>query len=224
MKNFSKVLWGLVLVSIGVIIGLKALNIIEINIFFKGWWTLFIIVPCFISLFDSRESKVGNFIGIVIGVALLLATRNIIRFDLLAKLIVPFILIVVGLSIMFNEVIKRKVTEKVNKTNPNENSIIATFSEQKVNFDNQEFEKTDIEAIFGGASIDLRKANLKDETAIKAVAIFGGVDILLPQDVNVKVKSVPIFGGVSNKISNNNDNKKTVYIEATAVFGGVTIK
>ena len=37
----------------GVIFGLNALEITDINIFFDGWWTLFIIVPCFIGLFKD---------------------------------------------------------------------------------------------------------------------------------------------------------------------------
>lgn len=65
MKNFSKVLWGVFFVIIGIIIGVNALGIADINIFFKGWWTLFIIIPCLIGLFDSNmEGKTGNLIRI----------------------------------------------------------------------------------------------------------------------------------------------------------------
>ena len=48
MNNYSNVLWGFVLIIIGIVFGLNALDITDINIFFDGWWTLFIIVPCFI--------------------------------------------------------------------------------------------------------------------------------------------------------------------------------
>lgn len=63
MGNFSKMLWGIVLIALGIVIGLNALNITAINIFFRGWWTLFIIIPCLIGLFDSKsEGKTGNII------------------------------------------------------------------------------------------------------------------------------------------------------------------
>lgn len=63
MKNFSKMLWGIVLIVIGIAIALNALNIANINFFFKGWWTLFIIIPCLIGLFDREtEGKTGNLI------------------------------------------------------------------------------------------------------------------------------------------------------------------
>ena len=52
MKNK---IWGLILIAIGLVFGLNALEITNIDIFFDGWWTLFIIVPCFIGLITERE-------------------------------------------------------------------------------------------------------------------------------------------------------------------------
>ena len=48
MKKFGNILWGVVLIIVGVIFGLNAVGLTDINIFFHGWWTLFIIVPSFI--------------------------------------------------------------------------------------------------------------------------------------------------------------------------------
>lgn len=223
MKQISKVLWGLLFILVGVIWALNAFEITHINLFFDGWWTLFIIVPCFIGLFDS-EGKTGNFIGLVIGVALLCSAQGLISFDLIAKLIVPLVFIMIGLSFLFNEWFKGEITKKVKKGNEKGlSSIVATFSDQKV-VKEEEFEGADLEAIFGAVTLDLRKATLKDETVIQASSIFGGIEVLLPDDVKVEVKSTSIFGGVSNKYIKSKDNKKIVYLEAFCLFGGVDIK
>ena len=74
MKKFGNLLWGLVFIIIGIIWGINSLGIASINIFFTGWWTLFIIIPCFIGLFRERE-KMGNLIGLLIGIVLLLCSR-----------------------------------------------------------------------------------------------------------------------------------------------------
>ena len=71
MKKISNLLWGLIFILVGVVFGLNALGISDINIFFNGWWTLFIIVPCFIGLFND-DDKSGNLIGLIIGICLLL--------------------------------------------------------------------------------------------------------------------------------------------------------
>ena len=55
MRTFKNILWGLVLIVLGILLGGKALGLWNINVFFKGWWTLFIIVPSFIGLFDEDD-------------------------------------------------------------------------------------------------------------------------------------------------------------------------
>ena len=80
-------------------------------------------------------------------------------------------------------------------------------------------------AVFGGVKCDLRKAKIKEDVVINASAIFGGITILVPEDMQVKISSTPIFGGVSDERKNKNDNSKVIiYINATSMFGGVEIK
>lgn len=225
MKNVSKILWGVFFIILGIVIGLKSLNILDINIFFRGWWTLFIIIPCFINLFNEREGKLGNLIGLIIGVSLLLSAQNIFEFRIIAKLIVPFIFVMIGLSFLLNNTIKGKISEKVAEGKKNGlESIVATFAEQKIDKTDESFKGANLDAVFGGIKLDLRDANLEEETVIEASAIFGGIEIIVPKGVNVKVKSTPIFGGVDNHISNKKEEKKTIYIEAFCLFGGLEIK
>ena len=221
----NKRLWGIILIVFGLILGLNALHITNINIFFDGWWTLFIIVPSFIDLLSDKENKTSNIIGLCIGIALLLSAQNIINFELILKLFIPFILISIGISFLFGDNLKKQVKDKFNNINKNElESIVAIFSEQKINKDNENFNNCSLDAIFGGIRLDLRNAYLGKETVVKASSIFGDIDILLPSDVNVVIKSIPIFGSVSNKLKSNKDNKKTIYIEAFCLFGGIDIK
>ena len=91
-------------------------GITNINIFFDGWWTLFIIIPSFIGLFKDNE-KTGNVIALLIGIALLLACQDILDFDLIWKLAFPTILVAVGLSIIFKDVLGGKVSNEIKKLN-----------------------------------------------------------------------------------------------------------
>ena len=120
MKNFGNVLWGIVLIVIGLIVGGNALGIINVNVFFDGWWTLFIIVPCFIGLFKERE-KTGNIIGLLIGIVLLLCCQNVLSFDIIWKLGLPLILIIIGISFIFKDTFNSKVNEKTEKLNDSKN-------------------------------------------------------------------------------------------------------
>ena len=55
MKSFKGALLGVILVGIGIILCLNEFGLTDIDIFFKGWWTLFIIVPSLISIFSDKE-------------------------------------------------------------------------------------------------------------------------------------------------------------------------
>ena len=228
MKNLGNILWGIVLIVIGLIIGGNALGITNINIFFEGWWTLFIIIPCFIGLFKERE-KTGNVIGLLIGIALLLSCQNILEFDIIWKLAFPVILIIIGFSFIFKDAFDQKVSEEIKKLNGKknkDNEYTATFSGQDVNFNNEKFNGANLTAVFGGVKCDLRSAIIEEDVLINACSIFGGVDILVPDNVKVKIKSSSIFGGVDEKKKNKIDNNEahTIYINATCIFGGAEIK
>lgn len=227
MKKVSDIMWGLILIIIGVILGGNALDIFNINLFFDGWWTLFIIVPTFIGLVTERD-KTGNIIGLIIGLLLLLSCRGLFDFKLIWKLIFPLIFVIIGLSLIFKNNINKEVNEKIKKLNENLSSndvYTATFSGQNLNFDGEEFKGSNLNAIFGGIKLDLRKAIINEDIVINASSIFGGIDIYIPDNCKVKIKSNSIFGGVSNnKKCNVDDNSYTIYINASCMFGGVEIK
>lgn len=227
MKKFGNILWGVVLIVLGVIIGLNAVGLTNINIFFRGWWTLFIIVPSFIELFRS-SNKVWSFIWLVIGIVLLLCAQNILSFSLIGKLIFPFILVMIGVSIIFKDRLNQKVTDKIRTLNSDRQDFeeyCATFGSQQSDFSGQEFKGANLDAVFGSVELDLAKATIQKDQVINANAIFGGIEIRVPTGVNIKVKSTPIFGGVSNKIkAEYNESLPTLYINGVAIFGGVEIK
>ena len=226
MKKTTNVLWGIILIALGVVIALNSFNITHINIFFDGWWTLFIIVPCVIGLFKD-EDKTGSIIGILVGVALLLGVRKILSIDMLLKLALPVILVVVGISLILKDALNAETKNKIKEINKGQKgtTYTATFSGQDVKFDGEKFNLTEANAIFGGIKLDLRKAIIDSDCVINLSAIFGGVDILVPEDINVKINSTSIFGGVSDKRDNKtNKAEHTIYINATCMFGGADIK
>lgn len=224
MKKTSNILWGLVLVALGVIFALNALDIADFNIFFDGWWTLLIIVPCTVGLFTERE-KTGNIIGIVIGVLLLLWCRGIMDIEMAWKLFIPAIIIIVGLKLVFQGIFGNKTSEMLKKKKEegkNLRSGFAAFSGCEMNYSGEIFEGAELNAIFGGVECDLRNAIIEKDEVIKATAIFGGIDILVPDNVNVKVDSNSIFGSVDNKTKAHTD-APTLYISAICLFGGIDI-
>ena len=225
MKKASSVLWGIVLIAAGVIWALNELDIANINIFFDGWWTLFIIIPSAIGLFTDRE-KTGNVIGLAIGVFLLLCCRDILSFSVLWKLLIPAIVIIIGLKMVLVGLFGGKANQIMKKLKSEGKALksgCAIFSGCDIKYDNEIFEGAELTAVFGGVECDLKNAIIEKDCAIQFSAIFGGIDITVPDNVNVKVSSNSIFGGVSNKTGVHKESP-TIYVSGTCMFGGVEIK
>ena len=225
MKKFSNILWGVILIAIGIIWGLNATGIAQINIFFEGWWTLFLIIPSIIGIIEKPKDSSG-YIFLAIGVILLLGARDLISFEIIGKLIFPIILVLIGAGIIFKDTINGEVSKQIAKIDKNGTEIYtSTFSDNKIKLSGDEFKNVKIDATFGSITLDLSECNIQTDGVITASAIFASIDIIVPKDVKVKVKSTGIFGATDNKIKNTNvEGAKTIYVESLALFGGVDIK
>ncbi|MBQ9950074.1 MAG: hypothetical protein IJO93_05085 [Clostridia bacterium] len=225
MRKTKTILWGFALIAAGVLFALKAVDVIDFSIFFNGWWTLFIIIPGVIGLFGSGN-KTGNIIGITVGVALLLACQDVISFNLLWKLLVPVMIVIIGVSLVVRGLFGGKASKVLAETQTDSHGYrkaFAAFSGRNVVVDGEVFEGAELNAIFGSAKCDLKNAVIEKDCVIKASAIFGGIDIFVPEGVSVVDESTCIFGGISNKTEKKSDTP-TIYIMGTCMFGGIDIK
>ena len=227
MKKLNSILWGVALLAVGVIVALNILGVTDVSLWFDGWWTLFIIIPSLIGLITDKD-KTGNIIGILIGGILLLGAQDIIDFSVAWKLIVPAIIIVIALKLILKGIRSdnesEKETEEKEKNGDDVPSGFAAFCGNDMDFSNRVFDGAELNSIFGGIKCDLRNAIIERNCEIKLSAIFGGVDILLPENVNVIMETVSIFGGVSDKRISKGTENVTIRITGLCLFGGADIK
>ncbi len=197
---------GLIIMVVGIVLLGNVLNIWDVNLFFDGWWTLFIIIP---SLYGYLKKQwVSSTISLLVGIFLLLAANKVINWEI----IFPTVLIIVGISFLF------KNKSKIDKMNCKSYTAIFSGSEHKIK---SVLNDMDITAIFGGVDLNMRGATLENDITIDAICLFGGIDILVPEDCIIVVNGTPIFGGIENKALQGSGKKIT--INATCVFGGIDI-
>jgi len=96
----SKAIWGVFFVLLGVSLAGRAVGVFDFNIFFPGWWTLFIIVPSAIGLV-SAENRTASVFGLGIGILLLVSVQNIINWYTFSRLVIALIFVVIGCSFLF---------------------------------------------------------------------------------------------------------------------------
>ncbi|MCH5641876.1 DUF1707 domain-containing protein [Gordonia sp. ABSL49_1] len=80
-------------------------------------------------------------------------------------------------------------------------------------------------AIMGGVEIDLREVEFTEPVlTIQCVAIMGGVDITVPEDVTVDVGGLGIMGGFGGANATGAPGAPTVRVTGLALMGGVDVK
>lgn len=80
-------------------------------------------------------------------------------------------------------------------------------------------------AVFGGVEIDLVDAIwTSNEIVIDAYAVFGGIDLKVPDGVEVVDRTIAIFGGTSMKRTSPQLTGRRVVIKGLAMFGGIDVK
>lgn len=222
MKKLFGIVVGALLIAFGVIYALNVFEVADIEFSLDGWWTLFIILPCLNGLI-SGGNRLGSFAGLCVGVLLLLAARDVFSFDIVWKLVVPIIVVLIGIKFITKSV---GSPEKAARKSDGGDEIMAVFTSQNADYTGHEVKTAKIGAIFGGIDCNMKNANITDGCTIDLICVFGGGDILLPDDAIVKNNSFCLFGGISDKrvLNYSAGECKTVIINGFCMFGGADIK
>lgn len=221
-KNASGIVFGLLLAGAGVALLGRAIGWWDFRLLFAGWWTLFLVLPCLVSILE-KGIKVGNTLGLLLGVALFLAAQNIVTWRQMYNLLLPVLLLAAGLALLLKPLFRKKIP--IASAAGKGNDYLCLFSHQNIHPVNEVFNGAEGTAIFGSFVLDLRQAVIAQNVKVEAVAIFGGITIFAPPNVRVVTDSIPVLGGVSNKaVQSLQENAPVLYVDCVAVFGGVEIK
>lgn len=217
----TKPLIGIIIIIIGIsfLIGeIFAFNIF--NVIFD-WWPL-IIVFYGISQINKGKQITTPVMIIIIGLFLLLQTLDIFHGNLFRN-IIALILILAGIQLFAGN---KKSSEYTNKSGRGFN-INSIFSGNHHIVDDSSFTNGNVTAIFGGAEVDFRNARIQEEAFLDITCVFGGVEVKVPEDWEIRVDGTPFFGGFENKThrrTNTEIIRPILNINYSVIFGGISMK
>jgi predicted membrane protein len=226
-SSAAGVLIGAVIVGIGLLLLLDNMGIVRFHDVWRYWPVLLIIWG--VSRVLDSQSISGYVWGggiALVGAFILLDNLDIIIFNF--DLIWPMIIIAFGLSMLLRAVDRKRYMDGVPASGEPVLNVVAIFGGSKRTLDSQDFRGGEVVAVFGGVRLDLRRATISAEKAVIDInAIFGGVEVRIPDTWNVVMKGVGIFGGFDDKSIHPkaDPNVKTpeLIITGAAVFGGMSV-
>jgi hypothetical protein len=80
-------------------------------------------------------------------------------------------------------------------------------------------------AFWGGGELDLREASFSGpQVTIRAWAVMGGIEIIVPEDAEVHVNGVGIMGGFDHRASGAGAGGPRIIVTGLAFWGGVSVE
>lgn len=216
----SQLLFGALVVLIGVLLLLDSTGVYPTGSLLVYTPSLFVIVGLWALVRSGFRSLVGPVVVIVIAGIAQLVALDLATVD---ELVVfwPVLIIAFGASILFG-----RYRSRIRATDDTFSSMFAIMGGVEGRNTSSGFTGADLTAVFGGAELDLRGAGLGERPArVNAVAMFGGVEVIVPREWNVRMDVLPILGGASDERPRREEQHETVDLEVTgfAAFGGVSV-
>jgi predicted membrane protein len=230
---------GLILIGLGTLFLLGHMGIVDAGRLWK-FWPLVIVVVGLVKFFKER-SQVGGAITIVIGV--LLQLNQLGYLQLSWGSLWPLILIAAGIAMIWSRLEMPKFpTPPVDAGVAGMGPVGGTSSYETLNeyalfggiqrrMHTNSFRGGSIVSVFGGVEVDFRSADIEGEEAVVYVeAVFGGIELRVPERWKVVFQGQSIFGGYSDETrppladALGTGPRKTLILRGKAVFGGINVK
>jgi len=241
----GKILGGILILTIGSLFLAR-----ELGAVFPEWlftWKVLLIALGIIHLFKHGFRKLGWLIPITVGGIFLISDMHP---ELAIKpLIWPILIILLGLVIIFKPRRKHKWAHwqkwqkhhgnycehyqcyegKAESSNEDSIEVISIMSGVKKNILTKKFKNGEVTVVFGGAKIDFSQADINEVATLEITQVFGGVQMIVPANWEIKSEIVCVLGSVEDKrptqsITKTEENKKTLVLNGIICLGGLEIK
>ena len=226
----SGVIAGAVIVVAGLVLLLDNMGLIANDLW--RYWPVILIAVGVGRILECRRPAALVWGGLlcVVGALFLLDNLRIISFSF--NMIWPLAIIGFGISMLMRSADRARMAG--DSAGPGfasdpTLSLWAIFGGGRRRVTSESFQGGEVFAIFGGFHIDLRGAQIPSGRAVVEInAIFGGVELTVPENWRVAVRGTGIFGAFEDKtIPPRPDVGVTppeLIVTGSAIFGGATVR
>lgn len=219
---------GIVIILAGTLMLLDNLGILQARTFWD-YAPLILVALGLGKVIEAQGRPASSILGglfVAAGALWFLENMDVLRFN--ARLIWPVLIIGFGLTFLIRAV-ERQRSSGVGGLPADSDAQVnvwTIFGAAKRTITAQDFRSADLASVFGGIEIDFRRSRILGDAVIDANAVFGGIDIKVPQEWNVEVRGSGIFGGYEDKTIHplpGAGSDLRLIVTGSAVFGGVSV-
>jgi predicted membrane protein len=214
-KLSVKFVVGVFFTLLGILLTLDNLDLADADRFLP-YWPLFLIAIGLMKLQD-RDSRIPAVFAIGAGALLLLFTTDWVRFSIFD--LWPVALILAGLAIVAHAFGFRAPALAAGS----DSTILAILGVRKEKVTSRNYRGGRIIAFMGGCELDLTQADLENVAELEIVAIWGGIEIKVPEGWEVTGNVLPIMGGADIRTKAAPGGRKLV-VNGVVIMAGVDIK
>ena len=214
---------GLLIAVVGVLFTLDNMGVADVGDWVGRYWPAGLIVIGLTKLWQRRDDWGGAFgaaMFVLAGTLLLLDANLVIRLDW--RDLWPLVLVCIGASM---------VRRGLHGPRPLPNDTTATISGLAVlggvkrGNNSPAVRGGDLTAIMGGCEIDLRQASIDGEAVIDVFAMWGGIDIRVPETWTVISRVTPLLGGIDDKTRPPHGvTSQRLVLRGFVIMGGIEVK
>ena len=226
---------AVLLILAGVLFFLNNTGIVHIGSIFSYWPLILVAVGVSKLRCYRGLTQIWSIVVITIGGLFLMHNLGVLSLSF--GLLWPIGLIGMGVLLLVGKMEGGAIFKTLPRLIPSEGiderevHLFSFFGGVKRVMDTDDFRGGEALAIFGGVDLDLRLARMSGtvkEVIVDANALFGGVNIKVPDNWRVAVRGIGLFGGYEDKTlrrkSDVNPNGPLLVITGYAVFGGIEVK
>jgi predicted membrane protein len=235
---------GVVILILGVILLLDRLGVVDARDVFR-FWPILVVAAGTVLLVEATSLTVRTIGGTLLVMGLILQANNLGYLHIRGDVFWPLALIGAGI-VMLGRALDNRNEPAVPRRNGDvadfstrfwsgaerfvrnlesaSGEHAAVFSHIQRRVTDQNLQNMKVVSVFGGFQLDLRPAGIKgDEAVIQAEAVFGGIEICVPENWEVVPQGAGVFGGFADQTRPPDVPAKRLIVRGAGVFGGVVI-
>ena len=223
LRLTPQLLFGLFVIAVGILLTLDNLGYLHAENYVR-FWPAGLIAIGGLKLWQSRQGSgtLAGFLFLIVGVWLLLEELTVFRVTF--NDLWPVVLVFLGSYLVWQGLSVRAPARVAGDGNAAVSALAILGAVNRSN-SSKAFRGADLTAIMGGCELDLRNAEINGEAVIDVFALWGGIEIRVPEHWSIDSRIVPVMGGVEEKMRAEPGNPAhRVTLRGFAIMSGIEIK